>query len=176
MVLSAGSSKLTPLPVSQAEAMITIDVLVEDDAWGAPEAWQSLAERAFGAAAAVAPGDGEVAVLLTHDSALQTLNAKFRGINKPTDVLSFAAAGAPSGFLGDVAIAFGVAARDADAQGKRFDDHIAHLLIHAWLHLHGHDHETPDEAARMEPLEILALAKLGIADPYELAAIEAPPS
>ncbi len=156
--------------------MLTIDVLVEDAAWGDAGPWEALAQRAFEAVASVLASEGEIALLLTSDDALRRFNAQFRGINKPTDVLSFVAAGAPEGFVGDVAIAYGVAARDAAAQGKRFDDHITHLLIHAWLHLHGHDHETPGDAARMEALEISALAKLGIANPYDLAIIEAPSS
>jgi probable rRNA maturation factor len=148
--------------------MITIDVLVEDAAWGAPEAWMAIAERACAAAAARVPGEGEIALLLTDDTALAQLNAQFRGLAKPTDVLSFPAGPASGGMIGDVAIAHGVAAADAAAQGKRFEDHITHLIVHAYLHLKGHDHETPDDAARMEALEIAILDTLGIANPYEL--------
>ena len=68
--------------------------------------------------------------------------------------------------LGDIAVALGVAKEDATAQNKTLADHLTHLLIHGYLHLLGHDHETDHEAEKMEGLEIKALASLGIDNPY----------
>lgn len=96
------------------------------------------------------------------------LNQRFRGRDYPPNVLAF-----PSGLrlpeglhLGDIAICLPVARREAEAQGKPFPHHLAHLLLHATLHLLGHDHEEPAAAERMEGLERRLLARLGIPDPY----------
>src|SRR5258706_16199931 len=80
-------------------------------------------------------------ILLTDDARLRTLNASFRGHDKPTNVLSFPAASSDEPYLGDVALGRGVVAREARAQGKSFAAHSAHLVIHGILHLTGHDHE-----------------------------------
>ena len=112
---------------------------------------------------------GSLTILLSNDAKLKELNALFRGKNKPTNVLSFPADTNPDAHLGDVAIAYGVVKREADESGKRFADHLAHLAIHGALHLLGHDHEKPKEAARMEGLEREILAEFGIADPYAVS-------
>lgn len=109
---------------------------------------------------------GSLTVLLSSDARLKELNALFRGKNKPTNVLSFPAEENIDGYLGDVAIAHGVVTREAAASGKPFADHLVHLAIHGALHLLGHDHEKPKEAARMESIETEILAEFGIADPY----------
>jgi probable rRNA maturation factor len=70
-------------------------------------------------------------------------------------------------FLGDVILASGVTRVEAQEQGKSWEDHTTHLILHGVLHLAGHDHETEDEAAVMEALEIRAMAALGLANPYE---------
>ncbi|HAE28233.1 MAG TPA: rRNA maturation RNase YbeY, partial [Hyphomonas adhaerens] len=105
-------------------------------------------------------------LLLADDTVLHQLNRDFRGKDKPTDVLSFPAHEMDRPLLGDVAVALGVSARDADAQGIGLADHLTHLLVHGYLHLLGHDHEGEAEAALMEGLEIKALASLGIPNPY----------
>jgi probable rRNA maturation factor len=113
---------------------------------------------------AEAPRNAALTVLLADDARLKELNRDFRGKNKPTNVLSF-----PSeepGYLGDIALAYGVTATEAKASGKRFADHAAHLVVHGVLHLMGYDHETERQANTMEPLETAILAALGIADPY----------
>jgi probable rRNA maturation factor len=107
-------------------------------------------------------------ILLADDAKLEALNAQFRGKQKPTNVLSFPAAGGD--YLGDVAIAYGVTAREAKESGKSIHDHTLHLAVHGVLHLLGYDHESAREARIMEPLEIAILAKLGIADPYAVRA------
>ena len=146
--------------------MITIDLIVEDAGWEAVPDLAALCDRAFAAGAAVEPGEGVVSLLLADDTALHALNRDFRGKDKPTDVLSFPAHEMDRPLLGDIAVALGVSARDADAQGVSLADHLTHLLVHGYLHLRGHDHEAEDEAAIMEALEIKALASLGIPNPY----------
>ena len=100
------------------------------------------------------------------------LNRDFRGKDKPTNVLSFPAPANPEGHLGDIAIAYGVTAREAETAGKSLADHATHLAVHGVLHLLGYDHETDAEAEVMEPLEDAILAELGIADPYAAPAAE----
>ena len=74
------------------------------------------------------------------------------------------------GYRGDIAIAYGVTAREAKEAGKNFADHATHLVVHGVLHLMGYDHQTGEQARRMERLETEILAGLGIADPYRAAA------
>jgi probable rRNA maturation factor len=108
----------------------------------------------------------EMTLLLSDDARLRTLNAVFRGMDKPTNVLAFPAAVNARGYLGDVAIAFGAAEREALAAGKPIAAHAAHLAVHGVLHLLGYDHVHASEARIMEPLEIEILSELGIPDPY----------
>lgn len=121
-------------------------------------------------ARAGAPENAALTILLTGDGALKKLNTAFRAKAKPTNVLSFPAAPNSENYLGDVAIAYGVAAREARAAGKSLSDHAVHLGVHGVLHLLGYDHETMKQAKIMEPLETEILASIGIADPYAHAA------
>ncbi len=146
--------------------MITTDLIVEETGWDALPDLAALCDRAFAAAAAVEPAEGTVSLMLADDAALHQLNRDFRGKDKPTDVLSFPADEMDRPLLGDIAVALGVSARDAEAQGISLADHLTHLLVHGYLHLLGHDHELEAEAVRMEGLEIKALASLGIPNPY----------
>jgi probable rRNA maturation factor len=110
-----------------------------------------------------------VTVLLADDATLRDLNNRFRGKDKPTNVLSFPA-GAPAGIsprpLGDLAIAFETTAQEATEAGKPVEDHLCHLVVHGFLHLLGYDHETVAEAELMENAERAILARLGLPDPY----------
>ena len=155
---------------------LLIEIIATADCWSHEPASAELIERAINAAAAVAAdlsADGEVAVMLTDDDGIRTLNQNWREIDKPTNVLSFPAfqtqakPGVPR-MLGDIAIAYETVRREADDEGKRFGDHLSHLAVHGFLHLIGYDHENDDDARTMENLERQILAGLGIADPYAL--------
>lgn len=135
---------------------------------------RARALQAAEAALAVAPTkpcDGaELSLLLTDDKRIRVVNRDWRGFDKATNVLSFPAAPpdriAMSPVLGDIVIAYETLEREAQAEDKSLADHFSHLVIHGLLHLLGEDHETEAEAQRMEALEVAALARLGIADPY----------
>jgi probable rRNA maturation factor len=109
---------------------------------------------------------GSLTLALSDDARLKELNHQFRGKNKPTNVLSFPAEENEDRYLGDVAIALGVVTREAKAAKKTPADHAVHLAVHGTLHLLGHDHEKPRQAAHMERLEAEILAEFGITDPY----------
>ena len=96
---------------------------------------------------------------------MQRLNAAFRGLDRPANVLSFPAGGG-AGYFGDIVLARQTLQREAAVQDKRVRDHLAHLVVHAVLHLFGYDHRTGGEAERMEWRERRILADLSIADPY----------
>ena len=144
-----------------------IEVLVEAEAWerALPDACD-LAARAAEAALEAAGARGGLAILLADDDRLAELNLAFRSKAGPTNVLSFPAPENPEGWLGDVALAFGTCVREAEAQGKRLEHHLQHLVAHGVLHLVGYDHEGDAEAAEMEALEVKILAGLGAPDPY----------
>jgi probable rRNA maturation factor len=117
------------------------------------------------------PARHEVAVLGCDDVRIAALNKDFRQKASATNVLSWPAEDlrpddVPGEELGDIAISFDTCAREARAQGKPFDQHVTHLLVHATLHLLGYDHENDAEAAQMEHLEVEILGKLGVPDPY----------
>jgi probable rRNA maturation factor len=148
-----------------------IDVEVEADAWvqTLPDVEARVVRAAQAALDAVPPTDLEaplVAVLLTDDETLADLNQRFRGKPGPTNVLSFPAPPNPEGQIGDIALAYGVCAREASEQGKSLQDHLTHLSVHGVLHLLGYDHEADGEAEAMEALERSILETLGVADPY----------
>ena len=146
-----------------------IDVIVESTQWDALPDAQAVTRNAIAQALAALNGraDAALAVLLTDDAAVQRLNATWRGLDKPTNVLSFPAVEAPdSQHLGDIAIAFETTAREAREEGKPLADHLAHLAVHGFLHLAGYDHESDADAETMEQLERDILARLNVPDPY----------
>lgn len=142
-----------------------IEIEVEAEAWtGALAEVETVVSRA--AQAALGTVEGDVVVLLTDDEAVRDLNARFRDKDKPTNVLSFPAPESAAPHLGDVVLAYGVCAAEAEAQGKTLSDHLSHLVVHGVLHLLGRDHEDDAEAEEMEAEEREILAGIGVADPY----------
>jgi probable rRNA maturation factor len=166
---SSGTMTSLSLPVTE--------VLVVADCWTAEPDAEAVIARAIEAAASMVDadtGDAELAVMLTDDAGIRTLNLNWRGIDKPTNVLSFPALQPPTGrepddaprMLGDIAIAYETTRREADQEQKPFSHHLSHLAVHGFLHLVGYDHEKDGEAEVMESLERDILAQLGIPDPY----------
>lgn len=150
---------------------LAVEVAVETGGWAETlEEPERFCAHVLAAAAGDAPAPGAVSVLLAADDAIRDLNARFRGKDKPTNVLSFPspAAGPPGElrFYGDIALALETVRREAHVQGKTLDGHVAHLLVHGFLHLIGHDHQNDAEAERMETRERAILATLGYPDPY----------
>ena len=144
--------------------------------------WEDLAERVAEAAQQVAPELANprlvTSLLLTNDARVHELNREWRQRDKPTNVLSFPMLErsdlvhldpdeGPPEMLGDIALAHETCEREAEAKGIDLETHAAHLILHGLLHLAGHDHELGTaEAEEMEGLEVRALARLGIGDPY----------
>jgi len=145
------------------QIMSGITLVVEDEGWRSHRGLQRRLKLAAEAARKAAKLKGAFTILLAGDRKLKTLNHDFRGLNKPTNVLSFPGA---KTYAGDIAIAYGVTAKEAKLAGKTFADHAIHLVVHGVLHLAGYDHERPKDASVMEPLEVKILGRLGIADPY----------
>jgi probable rRNA maturation factor len=146
--------------------MSGITLVVEDDGWRSHRGLHVRLKRAAEAAQLAARLKGDVTILLSGDRKLRALNREFRDKDKPTNVLSFPGGG---GYAGDIAIAYGVTAKEAKDTNKTLIDHASHLVVHGVLHLAGYDHERPKDAKVMEPLEVKILAGLGIADPYTVA-------
>ena len=155
-----------------------LDIDIEN--WPAGD-WETLATRAANAACGVEATLANerllTSILFTSDAEVHTLNREWRQRDKPTNVLSFPMLtreellalelDGPPVMLGDIALAHETCAREAAGKDISLEDHAAHLIIHGLLHLAGHDHvQTDEEAEAMEALEIAALAKMGIADPY----------
>jgi probable rRNA maturation factor len=162
-----------------------LEVAVDADSeWDSKSGWDNIARAAAEAAIAESafPQLGqshrtvELSLRLTGDEEVSGLNSAWRGKVGPTNVLSFPMAEAaeleapeegPELILGDIVLARGVCAAEAAAKAIPLADHATHLIIHGTLHLLGYDHEDDGAAADMEAREVRALARLGIADPYE---------
>lgn len=149
-----------------AEQALAVDILANSDLWRGHE---DLLSKALAAAAQAEGKSGSVSLLLGDDASVAGLNQQFRGKTGPTNVLSFPpapGAEAEPGFLGDIALAAETIVEQANFQGKPFEHHAAHLVVHGFLHLIGYDHEKPADAEVMEARERVILASLGIEDPY----------
>ena len=156
-----------------------------DPEWDSSSGWERLVRDAAEAAIAESAFPQlssskrpvELSVRLAGDDEVRALNGQWRRKDKPTNVLSFPQLDAddlrhidaegPDLMLGDVVLAHGTCAREAEEKRVTLEAHAAHLLVHGTLHLLGYDHHDDDEAADMEGREVRALARLGIADPYE---------
>jgi probable rRNA maturation factor len=153
----------------------SIDVVIASARWRRAPRAATVVRRAIGAAAPAQARGAELSVILTSDRAIRTLNRRWRGRDKSTNVLSFPAP-PPAGrktwrgaarHLGDIVLAYETVAREARAEGKPLDHHIAHLALHGFLHLLGYDHESHRQAEAMERRERRILARLGVPDPYD---------
>lgn len=164
-------------------ADIACDIIHKFSAWESLGPLDGIVQAAVSEAALLAKADaGEIAVVLSSDEEVRALNARFRGVDAPTNVLSFpqgkggispagAARGSAGGPViprnwGDVILAYETVLREAQEQGKPAVHHLCHLVIHGALHLFGYSHDTAQAAERMEALEAEALARLGIPNPY----------
>ncbi len=153
-----------------------LEIEIGSPLWLSQPQAEACVREAVAAASKRVPGDGEVSLLLADDAAIGSLNREWRGIDRPTNVLSFPAAKQPSGsapLLGDIAIAYETLAREADEEGKPILHHLAHLVVHGYLHLMGYDHQTDSEAEEMEALERDILRGMRIPDPYRAEATDA---
>jgi len=172
---------------------MTLEIALDtDEEWdssgGTPFDWKPLVRPAAEAAIAesafpeLAQSDRpiEISVALSGDEQIRALNAKWRGKDKATNVLSFPMAderdlgianvsGAEL-LLGDIVLARGICEAEAAEKGVSFQDHATHLLVHGTLHLLGYDHHDDRDAADMEAREVRALNRLGIANPYGVIA------
>jgi probable rRNA maturation factor len=148
---------------------LNIDVVVESELWNRKNGVKSAARRAIAKAAeALSTPSFELAIVLTDDSTIRMLNRDWRGVDAPTNVLSFPAgrAGGATPFVGDIVLAYETIAEEARAERKPFAHHIAHLAVHGFLHLLGYDHVRKKDAEEMEQLERDILRRLRIPDPY----------
>ena len=162
-----------------AVAGLKIDVLVDSKHWKNAAAAKDVVRRALKqAATALSTKTAELAIVLTDDAAMRRLNRNWRGIDAPTNVLSFATKNSgdqldeQSGgqfvgnHLGDILLAYETVKREAHRDGKAFDHHLAHLVVHGFLHLLGYDHGNDAQARRMETTERAILRDLAVPDPY----------
>ncbi|MER8437943.1 rRNA maturation RNase YbeY [Mesorhizobium sp. M1312] len=152
---------------------VDIDIAVEAGDWPEEAGLTRLVDRAVAAAFAEigVAGRSELSIVFSDDAHIRSLNAGWRGKDKPTNVLSFPAFPLAKGdplppMMGDIVLAAQTVAREAALEDKPVENHIIHLVIHGLLHLLGYDHETDAEAEEMEAVERAALARLAIPDPY----------
>lgn len=147
-----------------------IDVLIKDPAWNNhiddPARFSLEVIEAVQYVLEVYQ-EGEISIALIGDAEIHVLNRAYRGKDTPTNVLSFSDKG-PAPLLGDIVIARETVVSEAEDAGIPLNDHLAHMLIHGFLHLQGYDHKEDQEAAVMENIEIKALRRLNIDNPYEI--------
>lgn len=144
-----------------------IDIILDDHRWRAVVPQLDVqVRRAVEAVARYTPQDLRPTILLTHDRAVQSLNATYRGRNKPTNVLTFETV---EGFGdGDIALAFETVKKEAVSSGRTMKAHMLHLVVHGILHLAGHDHIVAREARQMELAEARILSGLKIPNPWSM--------
>src|SRR5262245_31644137 len=159
-------------PVSQQRVSpLQIDIQAQSRLWDAqPLAAQTVREAIDAAATVLSTDRGEVSIVLANDSVIRELNRDWRGIDKPTNVLSLPAsaqtAGGDARLLGDIVIAYETLERECDDENRIFLHHLAHITVHGFLHLIGFDHQTDVQAEEMEGLESKIMMRLNLPDPY----------
>ena len=161
---------MTPSASRRASAL-SIDIQRQSPLWDAqPLAEQTMRDAIAAAAAALSATDGEVSIVLTDDSAVRKLNRDWRGIDKPTNVLSFPASqtkpGGSAVMLGDIVMAYETLARECGEEDRVFLHHLAHLTVHGFLHLVGYDHQSDAQAEEMEGLESKIMTRMKLPDPH----------
>lgn len=149
--------------VAEQKLELEVDFVANSQLWRGHE---DILATALAAAAHHEGRFGTVSVLLGDDASIAALNKQFRSKDGPTNVLAFPAAEPREGFLGDIALAAETIVAEANFQGKRFENHAAHLVVHGFLHLLGYTHEQASEADVMEARERAILVSIGIDDPY----------
>ena len=162
-----------------ALAGLKIDVLVDSEQWKNAATAKAVIRRALRqAATTLSTKTAELAIVLTDDVAMRRLNRNWRGVDAPTNVLSFATKNPGDqldqrlgsrlvgNHLGDIVLAYVTVKREARREGKPFDHHLAHLVVHGFLHLIGYDHGNDAQAHRMETTERAILRDLAVPDPY----------
>jgi probable rRNA maturation factor len=155
-------------PAERRASAPTVDIQVQSPLWQAePRAEETVRAAIKTAASALSTPPGEVSIVLTDDSTIRALNRRWRGIDKPTNVLSFPAAQAGStDFLGDIVITYETLEQECDDGDRNFLHHLAHLTVHGFLHLVGYDHQTDSDADEMEALESKIMRSMNMPDPY----------
>ena len=120
------------------------------------------------AGCALAPDDtgGDITIRITDENEMQSLNNRWRNIDKPTNVLSFPLHDTDSPLLGDIVVCAPVVKREAARQARSLEAHWAHMIIHGILHLMGYDHSETGRAKIMEAKETALMQELGFPDPY----------
>lgn len=167
--------------------MLVVETDIIAGNWPSGPDWPAVARAAVAAAVAQTPHADldsavmaiEVAVRLTDDGEVHTLNRQYRGKDKPTNILSFPMLSADmlvqmantddgEVLLGDLVLAAETVQREAEAKAWTPEQYVAHLIVHGTLHLLGYDHEDNEAAAdHMEALERAACAQLHLPDPYD---------
>ena len=154
--------------------LVNIEIQIDEDGWTSLDKVEDLCKIAVQRACIETKQKfmqgAELCILLTNDTEICKLNKQWRGLDKPTNVLSFPAVSpeklAKSPMLGDIALGFQTVEKEAINDQKTIENHLTHLIIHGFLHILGYDHEIDEDATIMEALEIRILENLNIANPY----------
>lgn len=170
-IAAKAKPKAKPLAKPKPQSALSVEIDVQSPLWAQQPSAEQTVRAAIAAAAALSTSGGEVSILLTDDSAVRILNRDWRGIDKPTNVLSFPSpknlAQGEAAILGDIVIAYETLKRESDDEDRDFLHHLTHLTVHGYLHLLGYDHQTDAEAAAMEALESKIMTHMQLPDPWQ---------